>query len=168
MVTLRHCYNLYLRAPFLLNEKDMKLLVVLILVVGLGCARTASSPTPSATPADSQQQPISAADEANGSPVVRRNVMPTPGADDSSIAQDSLSDVKPSSSAGVTFRRRTPFVPLDNPEFVSADESDAPTDADLVLGLEWNGEPRAYPVSMMRFHHIANDTVGGRPFLISY
>ena len=151
-----------------MNEKDMKLLVVLILVVGIGCTSTASAPTPSATPAHSQQQSISAADEANGSPVVGRDVMPTPSADDSSVAQDSLSDVKPSSSAGVTFRRRTPFVPLDNPEFVSGDESDAPADDDLVLGLEWNGEPRAYPVSMMVFHHIANDTVAGRPFLISY
>ena len=146
----------------------MRLFVAFILVVGIGCTSTASGPTPRVIPADSHQQPLSATDDSTGSPVVGGDVMPTPDADDSSVTQGLLSDVTPSPEAGIAFRRRTPFVPLDDPEFVSAYESDFPADADLVLGLEWHGEPRAYPVSMMVFHHIANDTVAGRPFLISY
>ena len=41
-------------------------------------------------------------------------------------------------------------------------------DEDLVLGLEWAGEARAYPINMIWFHHIVNDTVAGRPILITY
>ena len=67
-----------------------------------------------------------------------------------------------------TYQRRTPFVPLDNPGLLSADRGTYLLNDDLVLGLEWGGEARAYPVRMLRFHHIVNDTVAGRPLLITY
>ena len=43
-------------------------------------------------------------------------------------------------------RRRTPFVPLDNPKLLSIEEATYLPDDDLILGLEWGGEARAYPV----------------------
>ena len=67
-----------------------------------------------------------------------------------------------------SYSRRTPFVPLDNPQLLPAQEATYLPDDALVLGLEWDGEARAYPVRMLRFHHIVNDTVAGRPFLITY
>ena len=39
---------------------------------------------------------------------------------------------------------------------------------DLILGLQLLGEARAYPVRMLTYHHIVNDTVSGRPVLITY
>jgi hypothetical protein len=42
------------------------------------------------------------------------------------------------------------------------------TGESLVLGLDWRGEARAYPLSMMWFHHIANDNIGGWPVLVTY
>ena len=42
------------------------------------------------------------------------------------------------------------------------------TDASYVLGIANNGEARAYPLDMMWYHHIANDTVGGEPWLVTY
>ena len=68
----------------------------------------------------------------------------------------------------ITYSRRTPFVPLDNPVFLTAQEENTLFDDDLVLGLEWGEEARAYPVRMLRYHHIVNDTVGGQPLLITY
>ncbi len=68
----------------------------------------------------------------------------------------------------ITYSRRTPFVPLDNPVFLTAQEEDFLFEDDLVLGLEWGEEARAYPVRMLRFHHIVNETVGGQPLLITY
>lgn len=41
------------------------------------------------------------------------------------------------------------------------------TDASYVLGIANNGEARAYPLDMMWYHHIANDTVGGEPWLVN-
>ena len=60
------------------------------------------------------------------------------------------------------------FVPLDNPSFLDAHEAGYLADEELVLGVEWAGEFRAYPVRMLRFHHIVNDTVDGEPLLVTY
>ncbi len=68
----------------------------------------------------------------------------------------------------VSYNRRTPFVPLDNPLVVRAGELAGFGDGELVLGLLWKGEARAYPARMLRYHHIVNDTLAGRPFLITY
>ena len=67
-----------------------------------------------------------------------------------------------------SYSRRTPFVPLDNPALLSVEGATYLRDDELVLGMEWGNEARAYPVSMLTYHHIVNDTVGGRPFLITY
>ena len=89
--------------------------------------------------------------------------MPTP-------TQPALTVPSPSPTVDVdrTFRRRTPFVPLDNPAALTVQEATYLGDDELVLGLELQGEARAYPIRMVRFHHIVNDTVAGRLFLIIY
>ena len=69
-------------------------------------------------------------------------------------------------------RQRRPagrgFVPLDDPVFLAADEADYLGDEELVLGVEWADEVRAYPVRMLRYHHVINDSVGGSPLLVTY
>lgn len=62
----------------------------------------------------------------------------------------------------------TPFVALDNPVFINASDATFLEDDELVMGLEWNGEARAYPVRMLVYHHIINDDVSGSPVLITY
>ncbi len=67
-----------------------------------------------------------------------------------------------------SYQRDSRFVPLDNPDFIAADEAGFLDAEDLVLGLTIAGESRAYPISMMTYHHIVNDTIGGRPILITF
>ena len=67
-----------------------------------------------------------------------------------------------------TYQGESLFVPLDNPVFIAADEAGFLDAGDLVLGLTIAGESRAYPVSMMTYHHIVNDTFGGRPILVTF
>lgn len=56
---------------------------------------------------------------------------------------------------------------LDHPPFLLPAE--APwKDADLVLGVESEGEARAYPIAILEWHELVNDTLGGRPILVSY
>ncbi|MEI6409540.1 MAG: DUF3179 domain-containing (seleno)protein [Bacteroidota bacterium] len=38
----------------------------------------------------------------------------------------------------------------------------------LVLGVEHNGEARAYPIQFLGYHHQVQDTVGGLPVLVTY
>ena len=60
------------------------------------------------------------------------------------------------------------FVPLDDPAFIPVSAAAFLDDDELVLGYDRDGEARAYPVSMMFWHHIINDTVRGRPLLVTY
>jgi hypothetical protein len=38
----------------------------------------------------------------------------------------------------------------------------------MVIGVEQNDEARAYPLSQMVYHYVANDTIGGEPYLLTY
>ncbi len=60
------------------------------------------------------------------------------------------------------------FIPLTDPEFVTAGEATFLDDTDIVLGLSHREEHRAYPLRQIAFHHIVNDAVGGTPYLITY
>ena len=39
---------------------------------------------------------------------------------------------------------------------------------DVVLGVVRGDEAHAFPASQMAFHHIANVTVAGEPYLVTY
>jgi hypothetical protein len=54
------------------------------------------------------------------------------------------------------------------PEMVPASEAGFLEDDDRVLGLEMDGEARAYPIRILSWHELVNDTVGGRPLLVSW
>ncbi|MBI3492880.1 MAG: DUF3179 domain-containing protein [Acidobacteria bacterium] len=57
-------------------------------------------------------------------------------------------------------RGRTPYVPLDDPEVISAARARYLGDEEEVLGATIAGESRAYPLRLMAWHHVANDSVG--------
>lgn len=59
--------------------------------------------------------------------------------------------------------------PIDTPEFIPVDTADAwLDDAEPVVALEVGGEARAYPVQVLIWHEIVNDTVGGLPVSVTY
>ena len=57
---------------------------------------------------------------------------------------------------------------LDEPVFAPTGEIDFLADSEAVLALEINGDARAYPLQIMTWHELVNDTVGGVPVTISY
>lgn len=46
--------------------------------------------------------------------------------------------------------------------------SHALDDNTMVIGVENNGEAKAYPIRFLAYHHQAQDTVGGKPVLVTY
>jgi hypothetical protein len=50
---------------------------------------------------------------------------------------------------------------------VSAAENEVDTNR-LVLGVVNNGEAKAYPIRFLGYHHQVQDTVGGKPMIITY
>ncbi len=59
--------------------------------------------------------------------------------------------------------------PIDHPRFTSIADADGwLEDLEPVIVLELNGEARAYPLQIMTFHEIVNDTLGGVPVAVTF
>ena len=58
---------------------------------------------------------------------------------------------------------------IDDPQFYDVNEADQEYHPDeLVLGVEFGGDARAYPIGLLARHEIVNDTVGGQPIAVTY
>lgn len=57
---------------------------------------------------------------------------------------------------------------LTDPRVVKPDAADHVEPSDRVVGIALGGEARAYPLSILTWHEIVNDTVGGVPVAVTY
>jgi hypothetical protein len=57
---------------------------------------------------------------------------------------------------------------IDDPVFIAAADVDFLADNEAVLALELDGDARAYPVQILMWHEIVNDTVAGEPVTVTY
>ncbi len=57
---------------------------------------------------------------------------------------------------------------IDDPEAIPADTARFMRDTDTVFGVSLGGQHRAYPVKVLSWHELLNDTVGGRPIALSF
>ncbi len=57
---------------------------------------------------------------------------------------------------------------INDPEVVGAGETRFMRDSDTVFGVTLGGEHRAYPVKVLSWHELLNDTVGGEPVTLSF
>jgi len=113
---------------------------------------------PQSTPTPTHQAPTAAVPEPT------LTVTPVPPTPTSTPAPSPTPRPKPGNIS-----RSTNFVPLDEPNYVSREQAHSNITADsYVLGVLSNGDARAYPLDMMWYHHIANDTIGGVPWLVTY
>ena len=142
---------------------------VFILGIAVGCSQLAgATPIPGeVAPSVAATVPANVADPTPPAVTTR----PNPTAVSTIPSPPAASTIPNPPAASTESRRRPPsgrgFVPLDDPVFLAADESEF-ADDELVLGVEWAGEVRAYPVRMLRYHHVINDSVDGSPLLITY
>jgi hypothetical protein len=59
--------------------------------------------------------------------------------------------------------------PIDDPQFVTVGEADEwLNDPEPVLVVDIDGDVRAYPIQILMWHEIVNDTVGGVPLAVTY
>jgi hypothetical protein len=57
---------------------------------------------------------------------------------------------------------------IDEPKFVKSSKAEFVSDDDLVIGIDINGEQKAYPLFIMVWHEIVNDNVGEIPVAVTY
>ena len=60
------------------------------------------------------------------------------------------------------------FEALTDPKIIPAAQLTELGDEEEVLGLTFQGESRAYPARFIAWHHIVNDTLGGKPVAVTY
>ena len=149
-------------------------IVALLLLASAGCGaetpikETAAEPaTPAASPSamvgtGQRVQPVPMAKLQSNNPSEPTSEHPAATASPSPTLE------RPAARPSSGVRSRSRFVPLDDPAFMPGLQASYLDDDDLVLGYKFGGEARAYPIRMMRFHHIVNDWVQGKPVLITY
>ena len=60
------------------------------------------------------------------------------------------------------------FNPLTSAAYAKISEANFVGDADMLLAVENEGEAVAYPIRLMAYHHLVQDTVGGTPIVATY
>jgi Protein of unknown function (DUF3179) len=60
------------------------------------------------------------------------------------------------------------FNPLPSPAYAKSADATFLTDDDRVLSVTIGGESVAYPIRLMAYHHVVEDTVGGTPIVATY
>ena len=60
------------------------------------------------------------------------------------------------------------FNPLPNPAYAKSNDAAFVGDSDMVMAVENQGEAVAYPIRLMAYHHLVQDTVGGTPLVATY
>lgn len=60
------------------------------------------------------------------------------------------------------------FNPLPNPLYARIAEANFVKDNERVMAITVNGESVAYPITLMAYHHVLGDTVGGTPIVATY
>ncbi len=58
---------------------------------------------------------------------------------------------------------------LSNPKFISASEGDTfLKKRDKVLAIEYNGVAKAFPIRILNWHEVVNDTFNGKPVVVTW
>lgn len=69
----------------------------------------------------------------------------------------------------VTVLPRDAIRAIDDPDFVTVEEANQVyDDEELILGVEFNGDARAYSIPLLSSHEIVNDTVGGVKLAVTW
>ena len=127
------------------------LILSLLLVSLIGCARTAPTPEPT-TPTTTLPSAQSTEQE--------HEIKTTPS------GEKYIVDPKKIVGGGPP---KDGIPSIDNPQFVSLNEADQwIEDNELVLAIIYKGVTRVYPLQIMVWHEIVNDIIAGDPILITY
>lgn len=57
---------------------------------------------------------------------------------------------------------------IDKPKYIAPAKADFMKDDDIVLSYTHDGSTRAYPLRVLVWHEIVNETINGKPILVTY
>ncbi len=137
----------------------------------LFAACTNPSTQPSAVESQPTTLPVSVIDSVSN-PETAREPSPTPFNPAVFTALNPITskqviedDLYPYHTKGLF--NRDSIRPVYAPVFLEVEEADFVPD-ELVIGVSFNGETRAYPIGMLRVREMVHDEVGGVPILVTW
>ena len=150
-----------------------------MLVVAAACSGADTTETQSGEATQpAAEQPEAASQIAEGSSVVSTTVPDLDRSIHSVPLEDILFDTFDTTTARfvplseisdkLQTDLRDAIIPVDSPAYGGLDALPWLTDDHLVIGYESGEEAFAYPINILNFHEIVNDTIGGAPVLITY
>ena len=151
------------------------IVVGLLLITGLLLAACSGGSAPANVPAPEQpagqddgNNPQPPADEVSPDedledPPAEDSFEPTPSPLlEQSYAANLISDRDFSEYEIITLLPPDGIPALTNPPMYNADRADREYDPEeMIIGVEYNGDARAFPVDVLSRHEIVNDTIGG-------
>ena len=54
------------------------------------------------------------------------------------------------------------------PKFIRPEQADFLEESDQVIGMVVDGEAKAYPLKILNWHEVVNDTVNGMPIAVTF
>ena len=148
----------------------ISLCVASVALILVACGQEAEDP-PTSTPVPTEaptaipapvSTPTTAPTEAIPSPTAELEPLPT---------ESPAAELAPERDLAIVTLLPPDAIPaIDNPIFFeTTEEADAVySDGEYVLGIEIDGDARAYSVPLLSSHEIVNDTVGGRPIAVTW
>jgi len=55
-----------------------------------------------------------------------------------------------------------------SPKFIEADAADFLMPDEQVIGIDVRGEAKAYPIKILNWHEVVNDTIGQLPIVVTF
>ena len=140
-------------------RKDFRYISVLILTSLILSACSSAPTAPAASPTQTQlPEPL----EAPASSEATAAEIPASPSEDRSRSDYSGYEI-------VTLLPKDAIPAIDNPIFLKASEADEEYAPDeLILGVEFNSEARAYSINLLSRHEIVNDNVGGAKIAVTW
>ncbi len=139
-----------------------------LILAACGGAAGAASPATAESAATAPPEPESQAAPANNTDQPAAEPAPA-DSDTGAVQQNEVVDRDYSQFEIITLLPEDAIPAIDNPSFLTAAEADSEYAPDeLILGVEFNGEARAYSVNLLSRHEIVNDTVGGRQIAVTW
>ena len=127
-----------------------------------------AAPDPQSKPIDTAKiTPIDEVPEQSPEPSVKSTVPTATPDPDTSLPVGSSRELVVDPTQYRQLLPRDAIAPVYEPRFAPAESAFLAPDA-LVIGVEINGESKAYPVGPLNFREMVNDTVGGVPVLVSW
>ena len=157
-------------------NRSTKLVAAAVMFVSITGCSSGDDPTPIAIGPSTSPAELPTSQQANSAtssvaePLANR---PT-NADTTSPASGCRTDTVGFSAAD-TFddaglvERNSRFVPLNDPTMVEAADVTWLQPDDIIMGITHaSGATQAYPVSQMIYHHVANTSIAGEPYVVTY